>query len=530
MAAAALTGAAQNSQRLVVETVDGKKSSFPTSEIAGVLFENAPEYVNTPHLLRAVYSTSGENGSYSFDVSDYPADEWGYPSGIGGVLAGLTLVGPLSQDRYGAVLPEGYYRVGQASNQFTINIAKSQLYVRLAEGADGATPMMIVDGTADVRHAAGGYDIRMELVDMAGEAYNLRYEGPLKFDLASSDYEQLTEDQDITFTGGQGRFYSNWSVPFSCDMTLQFYSGEFDSNDVMIDGFWLNLPIYMPKVKDEMNPVQKLADGTYRMETRTQIQNHTNMPYTFEKGALIDFLGTPAYIGTYLTVVKKDGRRYMALVTDGTFTVSGDGTKVVLDFVTDNGTKIKGSFDGKINIHNFCDNDEKAPKRPYSLLKGDVNLNFPPNAIGILYQEPESYLENMGTYQLLITEPDMKYGDFMMITYFSKSESLENGTYTIDSKFDDHSVAPGTIDFGGQMFLSWYGDLSEVDDEGYNTKIAPFNGGTFTVTDGKKAGTKTITFDVIDDNGHKIKGSWTGEIEAFLPDNDSTAPKKLRVR
>ena len=63
MAAAALTGAAQNSQRLVVETVDGKKSSFPTSEIAGVLFENAPEYVNTPHLLRAVYSTSGENGS-----------------------------------------------------------------------------------------------------------------------------------------------------------------------------------------------------------------------------------------------------------------------------------------------------------------------------------------------------------------------------------------------------------------------------------------------------------------------------------
>ena len=529
-AAAALAGAAQTTQNLVIETTDGKKTSFPTDQIVGVLFENAPEYTEAEHLLRAQYSTSGDNGVYSFDISDYATDEWGYPSAVGGVLAGVTLVGPLSADRYDAVIPEGYYRVGQPTEQFTINIAQSQLYVRIEEGADGATPLMVIGGTAAVRHIAGGYDIRLELEAISGESYNLHYQGPISFNLASSDYEQLTEDQNITFTGGQGRFYSNWTVPFSCDMLTQFYVGDFDKDGNMTNGFWLNLPIYMPKVEDEMNPVQKLADGTYKVETRTEIYNHTNMPFTFEKGELIDFLGTPAYVGTYLTYTKKDGRRYMAIITKGSFTVSGDGTKVTFDFTTDLGVSIKGSFDGKMNIMNFCDNDEKAPKRPYSTLNGDLTLNFPSDAMGILFQEQESYVEDMQTYQLLITEPDMARDDFVMLTFFSKANGvLENGTYTVTTEIGDHCVAPGTIDFGGQMFLSWYGDLSKVDDEGYNTQIAPLMGGTITVADGTEQGTKTITFDTLDDNGHAIKGSWTGKIHEFGPETNAPA-KKLRIR
>lgn len=525
----ALTGAAQNTQRLVIETVDGKKNSFPTSEIAGVLFQNAPEYTDAAHLLRAQYSTNGDNGVYSFDLSDYPADQWGYPSGIGGVLAGVTLVGPLSQDRYGAVLPEGYYRVGPSSDQFTINIAQSQLFVRIEEGSEGAAPMMIIGGTADVRHTAGGYDIRLELDAMSGESYNLRYQGPIQFALASSDYEQLTEDQDITFTGAQGRFYSNWTLPFSCDMTMQFYAGEFDSNDVMVEGFWLNMPVFMPKVLDEMNPVQKLADGTYKAEPRTDVYNYTNMPYTFEKGLLMDFLGTPTPTGSYLTITKKDGRRYMAFITKGSFTVSGDGTKVEFNLETDLGTSVKGSFDGRMNIRNFCDNDEKAPKRPFSLLDGDVTLDFPSDAVGILYQEEESYVEDMQTYQLLITEPGMTRDDFVMLTFFSKADgTLENGTYTVTDEIGDHCIAPGTIDFGGQMFLSWYGDLSEVDNDGYNTKIAPLMGGTVTVADGATAGTKTVTFNVLDDNGNAITGSWTGAIQAF--ETETGIARKVRVR
>lgn len=531
MAAAALTGAAQTTQNLVIETTDGKKTSFPTDQIVGVLFENAPEYTNAQHLLRAGYSTSGDNGVYSLDVSDYAPDQWGYPSAVGGILAGITLVAPQSEDPYEAVLPEGYYRVGKASDSFTINIAQSQIFVRVAEGADGAAPMMIIGGTADVRHTAKGYDIRFELDAMSGETYNLRYEGPIQFTLAASDYEQLTEDQNITFTGGQGRFYSNWTVPFSSDMTLQFYAGEFDSNQNMTEGFWLNLPIYMPKVEDEMNPVQKLADGTYKVETREEIYNHTNMPFTFEKGALVDFLGTPVYTGTYLTVTEKSGRRYMAVITKGSFTVSGEGTKVEFDFTTDLGVSIKGSYDGKMTIVNFCDNDEKAPKRPFSLLEGDVTLNFPSDAVSILYQEVESFVEGMQTYQLLITEPDMRRGDFVMLTFFSKAEgTLENGTYTVTDEIGDHCVAPGTIDFGGQMFLSWYGDLSEVDNDGYNTKIAPLMGGTITVADGAEPGTKTVTFDTLDDNGHTIKGSWTGKIIDPGVNAAASPSKKVRLR
>ena len=530
MASGILLAGAQTQQRLVIETTDGTKTYFDPSEVTGVLFENAPEYTIAANLLQATYSTSGDNGVYSFEVSDCPGDEVGYPSEIGGVLGSVTLVGPLSEDRYEATIPAGYYRVGPSTEQYTIDISRSLVYVRMEAGPDGVAPVMVIGGTADVRHTAGGYDIRLELQAMSGETYNLRYEGPITFNLAPSDYETLTEDQDITFTGGQGRFYSNWNLPFSCDMLMQFYAGEFDSSDNMIEGFWLNLPVYMPKVEDEMNPVQKLADGTYKAEYRNEVYNFTNMPYTFERGALIDFLGSPVYTGTYLTVTNKDGRRYIALVTEGTFTVSGGGTKVEFDMTTDQGVKIKGSYDGNPTIVNFCDNDERAPKRPYSLLTEDVTLNFPADATGVLFQEQESYVENLVTSQLMITEPSMTRDDFVMLTFFSSSEGLANGTYTVTSEIGDHCVTQGTIDGGGQMFLSWYGDLSKVDEEGYNTWIAPIMGGTITVEDGTESGTKLITFDVVDDNGHAITGSWTGEVHLFLPDENAQLPKNVRVR
>ena len=135
----------------------------------------------------------------------------------------------------------------------------------------------------------------------------------------------------------------------------------------------------------------------------------------------------------------------------------------------------------------------------------------------------------MQTYQLLITEPGMTRDDFVMLTFFSKADgTLENGIYTVTDEIGDHCIAPGTIDFGGQMFLSWYGDLSEVDNEGYNTKIAPLMGGTVTIADGGAAGTKTVTFNVLDDKGNAITGSWTGPIQAFGA--EAAIARKVRVR
>lgn len=46
--------------------------------------------------------------------------------------ASLQLIGTPSSDKYDAVIPEGYYRVGQATNPFTININSSGLRTRLS--------------------------------------------------------------------------------------------------------------------------------------------------------------------------------------------------------------------------------------------------------------------------------------------------------------------------------------------------------------------------------------------------------------
>ena len=60
--------------------------------------------------------------------------------------------------------------------------------------------------------------------------------------------------------------------------------------------------------------------------------------------------------------------------------------------------------------------------------------------------------------------------------------------------------------------------------------MAPVNGGTFTVaTDAQ--GVSTITFNLTDDNGHAITGSWSGTITR-VSDEDLAAParKALRMR
>ena len=38
----------------------------------------------------------------------------------------------------------------------------------------------------------------------------------------------FTEDQEVSFTLAQGRYYGNWFCPHADDMLLQFYHGNFN--------------------------------------------------------------------------------------------------------------------------------------------------------------------------------------------------------------------------------------------------------------------------------------------------------------
>ena len=68
----------------------------------------------------------------------------------------------------------------------------------------------------------------------------------------------------------------------------------------------------------------------------------------------------------------------------------------------------------------------------------------------------------------------------------------------------------------------WYSSLDGAAIE----ELAPFNGGTITITD-HEDGTITIDLNVIDDNNNNITGSWTGKYEVMHLNSAACAKRDL---
>lgn len=527
--ATVMTIGAQTTTNLVIENKDGSKVSIPTTEITGVMFEEAPDYTECNTLLSARYVTKESLGVYDVQFGTGPADANGDPANVGDLQVALRLVSTVSTDLDNTMIPGGYYRVGNGSQTFTFDVNNSAIWQRLSEGDDGVTPLIVMGGTVDVRVDDGGnYDIRMELSTMTAGEINLQYEGKINFKASLGDFEPLDQPVDVVFEGGQGRFYGNWFYPFACDATLQFYTGNFNENQAQVDGYWLQVPVNLPKVDDPEKFSPVLADGTYKVDfrNREEIQSYTNVPFTFDKGQMMEIMGEQYLIGSYITYLEPSGRRQRAAITGGTITVSNNGTSVVFDLTTEYGSSVKGSYGKKPNIQNFCDNGNE-PQKPYSTLEGNVALDFPENTGGYLYQDM-SIVEDLKTYYMIVSEPNMKKGDCLMLDFLASPNGIEDGTYNINKSLSDKSVIPGTYGSAGEgsLLFSWYGDLDSTGDDGAQSVLAPVTSGTITITtvDGGK---KKLVFDMADDNGHKITGECTVTV---APGAEQSAAKRSPLK
>lgn len=508
LAAVSMAGA-QTVRNLVVTDKDGVTHEFPTDKLDGVIFQEAPEYTQLTHLLFTRYEESGNSGMYNVEFGTGEPDSEGNPAKVGDIQVALLMHAPKSESLTEPLLPEGYYGIGNSTSDFTFDVNRSAVWVRSEEGYEGVAPVMIMNGTVDVRVETNGeYDVRMELITSGGPL-DLRYRGPITFEGGYSDYESFTEPVDLTFTGAQGRFYGNWFYPFAADLTAQFYVGNI-VDGYMQDGYILDIDFCEPRPEDCMAPNQRVADGTYTVETREEFA-YTYLPFRFNKGEWLDFYGSLYPSRTRLQYTDETGHRKIGFITDGTFTVSENGTKFVFDFITQEGTSIKGTYEGVPNLANHCDNDVKEPKRPYSTLTGDVQLEWVPETMLFLYNEGHSVLDDLNNLVIMVTEPNMESGDYIMFDLLLSSDTLEDGTYTIDRTLADGHIFPGTVDFGRGMMLAWYGDLDSTDDEGYQEFLGPLESGTVTVST-TAGGKKKIVFDVTDDNGHAITGSFEGEL------------------
>lgn len=520
---AAAAASAQNTTRsILIEKTDGSTEKFPVSQVSQVSFSEKTDYIDTYYLLNATYSTRGDKGLYHFEAGNGTPDFAGDPTNIGDIQVAITLSGAISEDKYAAVLPSGTYTVGGPSN--SIDISTSGLWIRVEDGPDGVEPLMIIGGTAYVEEDNGDYVVEMELNTIDGNMVALRYEGGLEFIPSASTADSIPEDiSDAVFSGAQGRFYGNWWYPFSYDMLLQLYTGEFNEAGIQENGYWLNIPLNLPKTFDSENRNVRIPDGVYSCEWRDVIRDCSLMPYTFDKGKTIDFWGTEQPAGTYLYDIRKDGRRYLGFITSGTITVSNNGTDFRFDFVTDNDKHITGTYSGTPYIEYKCDN-ANAPETPFSTLKGDTDIKFADDTVCIYYQEGHSYVQDLNSSILLLCAPEADHGHFLQLFMLSDETDFKDGTYSVAATFADKTILPGTLDYGGQTLYSWYGNLDSTDPTtGVQDELAPIAGGTITVTT-LENGHRKIEINLTDDAGNSITSTWEGEV------NMATAPEEKPLK
>mgnify|MGYP006960462769 FL=1 len=525
--AAATSLFAQNYQ-VVVTSTDGERKVFATNDVASIKFKDAPVYKEANTFIDGKYSPYTENALYDITIGTEEPDEEGQPSKIGGFQIALSMYAPLSAEAQNAVLPEGYYRVGGGTSSYTINATNSAMWIRLAEGSDGTTVSMVVGGTVDVKHDGQNYDMRAELDLFDGTHVDASYYGPMTFKVGASGATDFEEDQNVSFTEGQGRVWANWFNPFSDDASLQFFTGKFTSSGTQTEGYYLYLPVFMNKDESRnatWTPV--IPDGTYKIDPRDIVSGQTYLPYTLQKGANLEIFGSSTATGSYMTYLAADGRLQMALITDGEMTVSENGTKFLFDFKAKNGIKISGSYNNKPYIVNMIDNSSK-PEFPDGLT-GDYELkNFPDNAVALDYKMGDYIVSGLNSHILMFTDPEMKKGDYLELDLFSDSEELKDGVYTFDNSLKDMSGIKGVVNYQGNIVYSWYGDLDSTDDEGYQSILAPVSGGTLTVStvDG---GMKKFDFDLVDLKGNKITGTLTKSL-IYRSDSDTNEAKIERNR
>ncbi len=510
VAAGALMGPAiAQNYKVVITTVDGEKTEFETSNVNSIRFENAPDYAPLTYFIDGAYTSKGDLGIYAFTIASDAPDQWGLPPQVGDAELSLELVGALSDDYTNAQLPVGYYRAGTGNAAGVFDIQKSGLTLRLAEGEDGTNMYPIIDGTVDVTKDGDNYVVKAELLLLQGGTVAFEYNGPITFQPGMMATEEFAEDQEFTFTGAQSRFYDNWFYPFVTDMSLQFYTGEFDADGNQTEGYWLTMDTFAPKYVRTPDGTLSLADGVYSAEPREEIDNYTNIPYTYTKGHTLDFWGTLYPTGSYLNKKESNGRTFRGYIVDGTMTVTGNGTDVVFDLVTDNGKKIKATYSGKIL---FVDKSEPEKEPDYSsTLTEDVKLRFDENTVAISYVLGDYIKKGLYQVELMLTEPHMEHGDFIMLELSSSEEGLPDGVYTINNALEPFTGLEGTVDYGRQMLFSWYGDLDSADEEGYQSILSPIKGGTVTISTLSDGGRK-IVLDLQDGKGHTITGEYEGEI------------------
>ena len=504
--------------------------------------------ISLSNVFDASYTDKDSKGLYSLILTSGDTDEYGTPTEVGGITVSLDLYAALDGDAMNPTLPDGDYVPGSKSEGTyqtpgTFDPAYTYVEVRVENGSstDATQTLPISDGKVTVSHDGDTYTVTLDATILDGTPLLAQYTGNIAFTYnASTEYKPFEEDQNVTFEHEQGRYWGNWFLPHADDFALQLFTGSFDENGKQTDGYYMYIPAYMPKLADYnvTNPMP--AEGTYVI-TPTKSSQYSWCPYEVEQGKMSSIFESQYYSGIYLTRIDATtGKRYIALLQSGSMKVEkhGNGQTITIDGQTAEGIKVHAVYDGTVALTNYCDNDTNpnTSKRPWSALDSDVSLNFNSTTEVSAFFMGEDLKSGLNSWIVMIAADPLKddYITMELLTPVADGAKLSTHDYPLNESLAGYTALPGHMRYGGgDVLYSWYGDMNNVDSEGYCTRLAPLNSGTITVRQNAEVSTGgesnyTFTFNTKDDNNHSITGSFTGKTTFYDATKTEAKQKVMR--
>ncbi len=327
-------------------------------------------------------------------------------------------------------------------------------------------------------------------VTVAGVEHTVTYNGAPKFYVGGNGGggETPTPGEGVEFTASYAyaMYYGDQYTPGTADNYYFFLSdlGVDGDGYEYATGTYYRFDIYAPITSD-----YTITPGTYPIDTTDSMASGTVSAYYSAYYVINsygdDYDATDWPDGGFITF-NEDGSIYAEvhmMVSGETHKVSFAGGDIVIYDGTGGGEGGGGEYD----IMSTLTDDYTATLDHHTLIYefyGDY------------------YYIGLQNWTFMIAPNDGE-GEYVQFDVLAGADSTDfDGTYAISSEMESYTSYPGVID-GGYMGGSW---LYSSD---YLT-MSPFVEGTLNVTNNNN-GTYSVSFDVTDDAGYNVKGSWTGE-------------------
>ena len=433
-------------------------------------------------------------GNYFFYLSDLGIDESG-GAYAGGTYYRVDLYGPMFEGEGELSLPVGTYTfdANDTMAEWTIGNYYSSYIVFDENGycTTGETGAPFTAATLVVTETGVTLTATID-----GKEHTVTYEGKGDF----VDYTAEVAPSEFEANYAYAVYYGDEYSPGTADNFFFFLSDlglDADGYEVA-NGQYFRFDIYSELV-DTTNGIT-LPDGTYTLDVDDTCAPGT-FGYSYSRYYAMDEYGYDYSAAYYINAgtLTKTGNKITAEVAVGStnYSIEYEGDIIIYD-----GRETEEDPETPVDPE---DPENPTPGESYSTLTSHVELNIS-NAEYALEYYGDYFSADTDNWMLYIYEDtETMDGAFIMLDFLSDPYADDiAGTYVADNgdwTYEQNTYFPGYVD-GEDMYGVWYTEMVEGVDI---TALAPVAGGEIKI---ECAGdVYTITFDCVDDAGHKITGT-----------------------